>query len=327
MYMFQYTLVRGIAPEKLKPCPEDLSIEYFHSPDQQPGYKATGPIPAYYPPILLRNRGSYHVLIGKEHIDYYIDKDLPLPYGLAVERGGSLPEFFQKLIQVKKELYGFNAVEKAVAMKKLFALTKPHEADTCALLDIPKSEGMIRKYLLLADASDRIKSLILTGKISEFTAFEIFQFDRDEWDEVASFVSLLSLGTRKRNEIVTMLFDITRRDNKSVVEILRCNGIVSILGSHIDSPQKGQGVYEHIYSLRFPRIHEYRKRFFLLLRETGIERYAHLEIPRDFEKWLFKLDFSFGSLEEFRKNISYLGKTANDPCFKELLDMRTLKRP
>jgi len=223
-------------------------------------------------------------------------------------------------------LYGFNAAEKAFTLKKVSKLTKNQNIDILALLDIPNSKRMIQKYLLLAEVSDRIKSLIFTGKISEFTVFEIFQFDRNEWDDVASFTGSLPLGTRKRNEIVTMLFDITRRDKKSVEDVLNESAITSILHSHIDPPQKGERVYEHLYSLRYPRIYEYRKQFFQLLQESGIERHAHLEIPRDFEKWRFKLDFSFSSIDEFRKKISHLVRKADDPSFRKLLDMRSLKR-
>jgi len=327
MNMFQYMLVKDIAPDRLKPCPKDLAIEYFCSPIPYTGQHRAKPLPASYPPVLLKNRENYHVLIGKGYTDYYLQKGVPLPYGLAIERRGDSAVFLQRLIQLKKELYGFNVVEKAVAMKKVFVLTEIPQDDILAFLDIPKSTDMIQKYFLLADSSERIKSLILTGKISEFTVFEIFQFDRDEWDDVALFVSLLPIGTRKRNEIITMLFDITRRDNKRVADILGGNEIASVLQSHIDGPQKGQRVFEYLYSLRYPHIHEYRKRFFNLLRESGIERYAHLEIPRDFERWRFKLDFSFCSLDEFRKKISCLGKIANSPGFKKLMEMRTHKIP
>ncbi len=322
MKMLQYTLIKDIEPEKIKPCPDDFAIEY----DSPGGEPETAPSPAFYPPILQKGRKYYYILIGKGHIDYYLQKHLLLPYGLAIEMSGSMQEMLQHLIQLKKELYGFNAVEKAYALKKFLALRKNKESDAPALLDIPNSKSMLQKYLLLAEVSDRIKSLILMGKVSEFTVFEIFQFDRNEWDDVALFVGSLPIGTRKRNEVVTMLFDITRRDKKSIEGVLNAEMVTSILNSHIDAPQKGEQVYEYLYSLRYPRIHEYRKRFFQLLQESGIERFAHLEVPRDFEKWRFKLGFSFSSFDEFRKKVLYLSKTANARSIKELFNMRSLHR-
>ncbi len=322
MKMLQYTLIKDIEPEKIKPCLDDFAIEY-NSPGGEP---ETALSPAFYPPILLKERKYYYILMGKCHIDYYLQKHLPLPFGLAVERSGSTQEMFQHLIQVKKQLYGFNAVEKAHALKKYLALRKSKESDASALLDIPNSKSMLQKYLLLAEVSDHIKSLILMRTISEFTVFEIFQFDRNEWDDVASFVGSLPIGTRKRNEVVTMLFDITRRDKKNIEGVLNEEMITSILNSHIDAPQKGEQVYGYLYSLRYPRIHEYRKQFFQLLQESGIERFAHLEVPRDFEKWRFKIGFSFSSIDEFRKKILYLSETANARSLKELFNMRSLYR-
>jgi len=84
MKMLQYTLIKNIEPEKIKPCPEDLAVEY-NSSERKPDSKT---YPALYPPILLRERKKYHVLIGKRHIDYYLQRKLLLPYGLSVERSG-----------------------------------------------------------------------------------------------------------------------------------------------------------------------------------------------------------------------------------------------
>ena len=49
-----------------------------------------------------------------------------------------------------------------------------------------------------------------------FTVFEIFQFDRQDWEIMVGFIAEIKLGTKKRNEIVNMIYDVVNRDKRKV---------------------------------------------------------------------------------------------------------------
>ena len=140
---------------------------------------------------------------------------------------------------------------------------------------------------------------------------------------MARFIVRVALGTRKRGEIVQFIYEIARRDGRDVKDILEDTELQRILDEkHLDPPQRGANLYNYLRDLRYPAIHEYRQRFEEKLRALGVDRNIHLVLPDNFEKWEFKIDFSFSSLEEYRERINKLVETGKSRAFEELMALR-----
>lgn len=275
-----------------------------------------------YPPMLVQGKDKYHVVFGKIYIDVHKRLGKNLPCGLLLEDLPEKEDFLKYLIFLKRETKGFNIIEKSIALKKVFECTEKRDLEILKLLEIPKNENIIKNFLHLSEASDIIKILVLKGKLNEYTAFEIFKFQRGDWDCLANFISRIFLPAKKRNEVVSMLFDICQRDNKDIGVLIENEKIKGILSLKIDPPHIGERVYSYFYRLRNPYIYTYREKFYEKLKKVGIRKNFHFIVPRDFEEWKFKLILSFSSVEEFKKNVDLLSKIGAKKSFIELMEYR-----
>jgi len=321
--MINYSLQKNISFSKIDLNSNNYSIEYFmKSPDPEGREKKLSKYGLLYPPLFIYERDKYKVVLGRRDVELFQKLEKKVPYGLIIEKIKDNYEFFIFLIQVKSEMNEFNTIERAIALKKLYAVRDTIDQHTLQILKVPKNEKIIHDFLCLADASNNLKSLVLSGFLNENTAFEIFRFEKGEWDRIAFFISNIALGTKKRNALITMMYDISQRDKKRVIDIIEDEEIRKILDLPIDPPQKGEKIFSLFEKWRYPFIYQYRKKFYNKLSEVGLERFFHLNVPKDFEKWEFALTFPFSSLEEFRKRVEILKKTGEKQSFAQLMRLR-----
>jgi hypothetical protein len=275
-----------------------------------------------YPPVFVNESGKYVTAAGKRVIATYkrINKDVP--YGLIIDGSGNKYDFLKFLIHMKKEHAGLNVIEKSNALKKCFCLREKIEEEITVLLGIPKNEMIIQHYIDLADASENIKTLILSGKLHENTAFEIFSFMREEWDLLAEFISALFLGTKKRNKIINMVYEISQREETGVKALIENDEIYDILNSHVDPPQVGDRIFTYFEEMRYPVIYKYRKNFNKKLNDVGFDTTMQVVVPRDFELREFKLTFVFSSAGDFNDQIRKLKKIGESGPFKKLMEIK-----
>ena len=297
---------------------DEFYLEYTGEKREERGL---GPV-YVQPPLLVSNGRQYSLVTGREAVQHCREKQEPLPYAVVVDSIEDRKALMQFLILMKSQLWGFNVVEKAVAVKRLYDLSSTVNGDLLKLLGIPKSERFIRGYIALADAPDIVKGLVLTGRVDLLTAFELFSFEKRYWSRLAHFIAGIRLGTKKSNRLLTMLYDIIHRDGMTVEQLIGSCEIEEILNSKIDAKHKGQKVYESIERIRNPYMTEYKERFYDAVRKVGIDPQLHLTIPQDFEEWKFRISFSFTSVEDFRKKAQLLIKIGSETTFHELMDLR-----
>ncbi|UCB46523.1 MAG: hypothetical protein JSV25_03615 [Spirochaetota bacterium] len=273
-------------------------------------------------PLLVSDGGKYYPVFGKKYINSSIQEQHPLQYSFVAEKSGTPCELFNGLILLTQEMKGFNIIERAHALRKLYDIDEKVDNTILKVLGIPNNERYLRGYLTLATASDKIKELVLHKRINEITAFEIFQFDRNDWEIVAGFIADIKLGTKKRNEVVNMIYDVMRRDRMRVEEIVESDAVREILTLKMDRLHIGQRLYSYFETVCHPYISQYKKRFYDKLREVGIERYFRLKIPQNFEDWKFDITFTFSSVDDFKKKVEILDEIGSRQSFQELMSLR-----
>ncbi len=318
--MIQYTLKKEIPFEKIDLNCLDFCFEYETQVDPGEELKWYGSL---YPPVFIKMDGMYKPVLGKKYVLYSKKRNKDVQNGLLLAGIQDRFEMVNFIIHLKKEISGFNPVEKSLALRCLYKLDRNIDPGMLQVLDIPQNSIIIQKYLALADASDEIKCLICRGQLNEQTAFEIFKMQKEEWNEIARFVSTLPLGTKKRNEIVNMINDISVRDQKKAAVIIHQKSIVQILRlENTDLRHKAEKIFHYLYKIRFPSIQAFRERFDRELQEVGIAKKFHIMLPQDFEKWEFKLMLTFSSANEFQNQIRQLQKIGEKESFKKLMNMR-----
>jgi hypothetical protein len=322
--MHTYALAENIPVDEID---DRYSLE-FNVPEEGQGglFEQYGVLA---PPFLVSEKGSLSVFLGKKYIDDCRNSGRALAVALRIEKGeASEKDFLQYLVLLKHELKGFNVVERSMALKRFCDLDPGKDPQACippavlTLFGVHRNERLIRNHLSLAEASRDLRLSVLRGGLHEFTAFEIFRFQREDWDILAEFTSKLFLGTKKRSEIVSMMYDISERDRVSAADLLADPGVGRILALPADPPQIAERVYRHFERLRYPRIFEYRERFLEKLREVKIDTRFGFHAPRDFETWEFSLDFPFSSVDEFQRQVKKLQELGDRKSFRELMALR-----
>jgi len=273
-------------------------------------------------PLLVFDGKLYSLVSGRDEVQRCRTEKKPLRYALVVDLMGDRLDLLRSLIRIKHETRGFNVIETAIAVKRLYCLSKNMDPDMLYRLGIPGNERFIEGYVCLADAPDTLKKLVLNGKLDKLTAFEIFSFERRNWVKVSRFTAGLKLGTKKRNSLLSMIYDIVQRDGLGVERLVESKKIKDILKMQIDPPHKGQKVYEAIERIRYPYITQYKEKFYETLRKVGMGRDFHLTVPQDFEQWCFSISFSFTSVDDFKRKVELLDTIGSKSTFQELMDLR-----
>jgi hypothetical protein len=318
--MIQYTLKKEIPLYAIDLECSDFCFEYETQADRDEEQKRYASL---YPPVFIRLGGMYKPVLGKKSILKLKQNKKAVQQGLLLTGIRNRLELITFIIHLKNEIGGFNPVEKSLALQSLYKIDNNIDPDILHVLDIPKNPGIIQKYLSLAGASDEVKCLICRGQLNEQTAFEIFKIKKEEWNEIAWFISTLSLGTKKRNDIVNMVIDISLRDQERPADIIHEKAIAQIMSlKNIDPLHRAEKIFHYLSKLRYPSIHEFRERFSRKLEEVGIAKKFHIMLPQDFERWKFKLVLSFSSAREFQNNIKQLQTFGEKESFKKLMSMR-----
>jgi len=320
--VLEYTLLRNISPEYIQPEPSAFSLEYT---DPETGKRSTeidGRFRLLFPPFLLLNEGRYEILQGRIPVEYCKLHGIAVPHVIVVEKKISNEDLLWFLLHLKKQSAGFNIIEKALAVRKFDEMVRRIPEDMPKLLDIPRSKRYLDNYKKLSYAPDEMRLAVLRGELHENTAFEIFRFPQESWCTLARFVSGLSTGTKKRNEILDMLLLITDGEKERVDRILGADEMRRIVKLGIDPPQIAQRIFEYVKELRYPHMFGYTKQFYKKLKQLKLNRGVQLTVPKDFEQWEFTMSLSFSTVEELKNQIEELKKIAEGSTFSELMSMR-----
>ena len=314
-----YTLKKDFPTDSIDVDSEEYCFEYCSTEKTEKESDEA----VTYPPVLYSEKGRYKPLLGRHILKRYAGLKKHIPWALVIQGSVSPQDAVRCSIHLKVQMGKFTAVEKALALRRLYSMHDAVDDSLLRLLDIPGNDRMLQCYLKLADAPVYIKDMVTRGVMHENTAFEILNMESDSWVPVARFIGEIALGTRKRNEILRMLRDIARRDRIEVVDIMENGHVKGILhDAGIDPPHRGMKLYRYIRNKRFPSIHEYEEQFEKKLGDVHLDGKFHLILPENFEKWEFKLVIPFSSAEEFRQNVEALKKTGEQPSFEELMSMR-----
>jgi hypothetical protein len=231
------------------------------------------------------------------------------------------------LLRSKCRTTDFNWVERSMALERMIRQNMGDRVDLMQLMDIPPASDRIQLYLRLARAPHGVKDLVAEGRLHPSTMFEIFRFDEQEHQNLAKFISELSLGTKKRNQLISMVREVCTRDETSPCTLLYQNPqVLDIVSAPMDHTHRSAKLFSWMESQRYPIVTGYRQRFFQLMGKTGITRRGTLILPRDFEKWDFTLQVKFSSQEELLSKLEDLAIIARGEQFKRLMEMRSTAR-
>ncbi|MBU1599652.1 ParB/RepB/Spo0J family partition protein [bacterium] len=217
-----------------------------------------------------------------------------------------------------------NTIEKSIILNKLlkrFGLKEEEIIQSyLPLVGLSPHKERLSLYLTLIELEDEIKDALVKERVSLLVAVKLLELSAEERGEVFGLMVQLRLGLNKQREVLTYLWEISRRDNVSILELVRDDSISKIqTDTRLSIPQKAEKITWALKKRRFPRLFlaeaNFKEKKDLLKLPANIS----LKPPVFFEGSKFKIEFSFGTKEELKKAAEKLKEISTSCEIGEML--------
>ncbi|MCD6273621.1 MAG: ParB N-terminal domain-containing protein [Deltaproteobacteria bacterium] len=216
-----------------------------------------------------------------------------------------------------------NLIEQARAVH---LLGKYIEDDTAAAkiasgLCLPGNQSIIKKLKDLYNLSSSLQEYVLNKTLSLTIALELGALDNHAGVAFADLFDELKTSLNKQKEIISLTKEIALRDDSSILEVLRENGLNKIINSKDpDRAKKTAEIRSYLKQRRFPVITDYEKNFKKLIKVLRLGNGIKLVPPKNFEGKIYKLTIDFKSHAELEKRQSILNRIINEKGVKSMFD-------
>ena len=284
-------------------------------------------------PVLLREKGDrYQIVCGFRRISVYHELGRPeIEARVFGEKETNDLHLFFLSLHDNMTTRGFNTVEKAMALDKLvhYFQIEPIAVIKTFLpfLSLEPHDKILKTYLSLARMEDEVKNYILREEVSRSNIRILSYFSSEDRMAFLPLLSPLKLGENRLREMLTLLEEISRRDQARVSDIVHRPEIQTILSQKELTPsQKTERVKKVLIDLRYPRIRQMEKGFEKKKRDLDLPSGVSLNHQPFFEGKGLRIEFQFETVEEYRSTVSSLYVLPEKKEFQEMLEVRIEQR-
>jgi len=148
--------------------------------------------------------------------------------------------------------------------------------------------------------------------------------DLDETDRIAalSLFNAVNPGANKRRQIITLLKEISLREDKSVAEILGEEAVSAIWrNSELNRQVREQRVRDYLFNRRYPLLSRARQEQKRIIRDLNLPPNFQIQPSPNFEGLDFRLEFSFAGQAELDRAGKTIEVLSGLPAMLKLLEL------
>ncbi len=279
-------------------------------------------------PVLLRERGDrYQIVCGFRRISVFRELGHPeIEARVFKEKEMENLGLFSISLHENLTTRGFNTVEKGMALDKLVHLFQMDRAlvikHFLPLVSLEQNEKILKTYLSLAGMEDEVKSYVLKEEVSRSNIRMLSDFSSQDRMALLPLFSSLKLGENRLREMLTLIEEISRRDQTSIRDIVQRPEIQAILSQKELTPsQKTERVKKALIDLRYPGMRQMEKGFEKKRKDLNLPPHVSLHHQPFFEGGGLRVEFEFETMEEFRSILSSLSVLPEKKEFQEMLKL------
>jgi ParB/RepB/Spo0J family partition protein len=306
----------------------DLSDDTFsvnYLPDLQKLRSSIEEIGLIQPVFLRKKSGGYQIVCGFRRIS--VLKELgksEIESKVFEEKEMDEFQFFSLSLHENLTTRGFNTVEKAIALDKLihrFQMDPDIVLKTfLPLFLLEPHEKILNTFLSLAQMEEETKAYVLREEVSRFNIRKLAVLNSDDRIAILLLISPLKLGENRLREILTLLEEISRRNQNRVREIVQRPEIQAVLSQKELTPsQKTERVKKILVDLRYPKMHQLEEEFEKKRKGLNLPSSVTLHHQPFFEGRGLRVQFQFETMEEYKAVLSTLSQLVDKEEFKELI--------
>ena len=232
-------------------------------------------------------------------------------------------ELLQLLIFDNSLIRQFNPIEKSIIINKL---SKYVSRDTIINkyfkhLGLEPSKKLYALYESLISLEDDIKLAIANNELSERSGANLLGFSKKDRLALFDFLVQLKPSVSKQNEIIELVFEISKRENISVKNIIRSGEIDTIFSNKkLSVIQKLERVREYLKKRRYPQLTKLEEEFESLKKSIGISQDMKFYPPAFFEGNNYEMHLSFSKISQLKKQITILNKMIDSEELKNVIE-------
>lgn len=216
-----------------------------------------------------------------------------------------------------------NLIETSRALQKLSSFLDDTKqlTEAASVCGLPTNNSIINKIKHLCLLPAPVQSGILRNTISLTMANELATLGPYSAIVFARIFDQLKLSFNKQREMVTLISEIARRENKSNRQVLANDQLQNIIADeNLDRGQKGQKIRLLLRQWRYPRIAAAEKNYDTHLKNLKLGRDIKLIPPKDFEGNTYTLNLTFENLAHLKALQSNLNQIIQHPSLEKIVE-------
>ena len=191
-------------------------------------------------------------------------------------------------------------------------------------MGLPDNQSIIKKINELCHLPGSVQNGILSNTISLTMALELGRLQQEAGEGFTKLFETLKLSLNKQREILTLVKEISLREDISILKVIENNILQKILTNEdLDRNQKIRKIRTYLKQRRFPVITAAEKEFEKHLKKLKLGNGIKLIPPDNFEGSTYFLKFSFRNLIELKDRKTSFDALIKNPSLRKILDRLT----
>lgn len=321
--MVEMKIIKKIPLQEIDLSDETFSVNFM--PDLQ-GLRSSIKAIGLIQPVLLRKKeDQYQIVCGFRRISVLKELGIrEVESRILGESERDELELFSISLHENLTSRGFNSVEKAIILYKLVHHFQIEPSAVIQhylpLFSLEPNEKILGTYLSLAEMEDEIKRYVLKEEVSRSNIRQLATLSSDDQRSLLSLIVPLKLGENRLREMLTLLNEITRRDQVSLRNVIDRPEIQALLSQKELTPiQRTERVKRVLMDLRYPKIRRMEEEFEKNRKDLNMPSNLSLHHQPFFEGRGLRIEFQFESVDEYRAILSSLSLLADKEEFREMI--------
>jgi len=189
----------------------------------------------------------------------------------------------------------------------------------CKNIGIPDNSALIKKILRLSKLPAEIHAHLLSNVLSLTMALMLFDIDPGTMCLFADLFQDLKVGLNKQKEIITNAYEIARREDISLGELMDEPELQDIL-SHdkLERSQKLGMLRTTLRKRRYPSLSKREEQYKQQLEEMKLDPIMTLSPPKFFEGTTYTLNMQLTGFDDLSKCCDEMDRLAKSPALRNI---------
>lgn len=274
-------------------------------------------------PLLLKKEATHTIICGFRRIEACRRLNWSKLEAMILEADTKRLECIKYAITDNALQRSLNLIEKSRSIEMLSDFFKDINrlSEELSVLGLSEHPSMIKKLKSICHLPEPLQNSILSNTISLAMALELGGMSEDDAKGFIKYFNILKLSLNKQREIVTMVKEIARREDKSILKVIEEPHLrKTLMNEDLDNNRKAHNIRLYLKQRRFPTIANIEKSYEIYRQKLNLERGFKLIPPTNFESPTYTLQLSFNNMTQLKGIKTAFDALLENPYLKKIVD-------